>query len=237
MEKNLQKLVEDFSELEGLSDKINFKEELSRMTFPAFSSSAVEVGAASQADPSSIESSRESTKVAALMQELHQIRKANEKSDPSSLPVKSIVFSQWTSMLNIIQHSLTKRGHKFVRLDGSMSREERAQVINEFQTDPSICVFLISMKAGGLGLNLTQASRVFLLDPWWNPATEDQAIDRVHRIGQTREVVVVRFIIAGSVEERILALQEKKRQLACGALSTPAERARQSLEDLQFLFQ
>lgn len=92
------------------------------------------------------------------------------------------------------------------------------------------------MKAGGLGLNLTQASRVFLLDPWWNPATEDQAIDRVHRIGQTREVVVTRLIIRDSVEERILALQEKKRKLANGALSSQQERSVRSLEDLRFLF-
>lgn len=110
-----------------------------------------------------------------------------------------------------------------MRLDGAMSQMQRQNAVMSFNTDPTVTVFLVSMKAGGLGLNLTAGSRVFLLDPWWNPATEDQAIDRVHRIGQTREVIVYRFIMEGTVEERILELQEKKRNLAQGALSgTPS---------------
>jgi SNF2 family DNA or RNA helicase len=101
----------------------------------------------------------------------------------------------------------------------------------------AVKIFLISMKAGGLGLNLVSASRVFLLDPWWNPSAEEQAIDRVHRLGQTRPVFVTRFVIEGSIEERILELQEKKRKLVQGALGARGKELRQiRLEELKLLF-
>jgi len=171
-----------------------------------------------------------STKINALMQELHYISR-----DPT---VKSIVFSQWTSMLDLLEKPLNLAGIRFVRLDGTMSQAQRQNAVHLFNDSPSITVFLISMKAGGLGLNLTAASRVFLLDPWWNPATEDQAIDRVHRIGQTREVIVYRFLMDGSVEERIMELQEKKRNLAQGALGqTDKDRKQLRVEELKLLFQ
>lgn len=153
-----------------------------------------------------------STKINALLQEMDVIL----RTDPS---IKSIIFSQWTSMLDLLEQPLNDAGYHFVRLDGAMSQTQRQNAVDAFNNDPTVTLFLVSMKAGGLGLNLTAGSRVFLLDPWWNPATEDQAIDRVHRIGQTREVIVYRFIIEGTVEERILELQEKKRNLAQGALS------------------
>jgi len=173
----------------------------------------------------------QSTKMSALLQQLHSIM----KEDPS---IKSIVFSQWTSMLDLVEKPLKERGFEFVRLDGAMSQANRQNAVDRFNMDPLVKVFLVSMKAGGLGLNLTGGSRVFLLDPWWNPAAEDQAIDRVHRIQQTREVIVYRFIIEGTVEERIRELQEKKRNLAQGALGEyKKDRKQLTMEELKLLFQ
>jgi superfamily II DNA or RNA helicase len=125
---------------------------------------------------------------------------------------KALVFSQWTSLLNLVEPYLHERGVKFERLDGSTA--DRGAVVKRFQDDASVSVMLLSLKAGGTGLNLTAADHVFLLDPWWNPAAEDQAADRAHRIGQDRPVLVHRLIANDSVEERILALQERKRALA-----------------------
>lgn len=94
-----------------------------------------------------------------------------------------------------------------------MSPQQRANIINAFNTDPKITVFLISLKAGGIALNLTEASTVFMMDPWWNPATEDQAMDRIHRLGQKRPIKITRLIIENSIESRILQLQQKKKLL------------------------
>jgi SNF2 family DNA or RNA helicase len=125
---------------------------------------------------------------------------------------KALVFSQWTSLLNLVEPLLKERGIRFERLDGST--HDRGAVVKRFQDDANVSVMLLSLKAGGTGLNLTAADHVFLLDPWWNPAAEDQAADRAHRIGQDRPVLVHRLIASDSVEERILALQEKKRAIA-----------------------
>ena len=125
---------------------------------------------------------------------------------------KSLVFSQWTTMLDLLEPKLAERGHRFVRLDGSTV--DRAGVVERFQKDPKISVFLVSLKAGGVGLNLTAADHVFLFDPWWNPAVEEQAFDRAHRIGQENPVFVYRLVAAETVEERILDLQREKRSLA-----------------------
>ena len=171
-----------------------------------------------------------SSKIEALLQELISIW----EKDPST---KSIVFSQWTSMLDLVELPLQKMGIKFVRLDGSMSQSNRQVSVDSFNSNPEVKVFLISMKAGGLGLNLVSASCVFLLDPWWNPATEQQAIDRVHRLGQTKPVFVTRFIIRGTIEERILELQDKKRRLVQGALGRHAKELRKiRLDELRLLF-
>jgi len=128
---------------------------------------------------------------------------------------KALVFSQWTSLLDLVEPELTKLGIRFVRLDGST--RDRGAVVSAFQDDPGTSVMLLSLKAGGTGLNLTAADHVFLLDPWWNPAAEDQAADRAHRIGQDRPVLVHRLVAEDTVEERILALQEQKRALAQAA--------------------
>jgi SNF2 family DNA or RNA helicase len=125
---------------------------------------------------------------------------------------KVLVFSQFTSFLKIVREALDSQGIVYEYLDGQT--HDRAARVERFQTDPNCPVFLISLKAGGLGLNLTAADYVFLLDPWWNPAVEAQAIDRTHRIGQVRHVFAYRLITKDTVEERVLELQQTKRELA-----------------------
>jgi superfamily II DNA or RNA helicase len=129
---------------------------------------------------------------------------------------KALVFSQWTGLLDLVEPHLQSAGIRFTRLDGST--RDRGAVVGEFQSDAGPPVMLVSLKAGGTGLNLTAADHVFLLDPWWNPAVEDQAADRAHRIGQDRPVMVYRMVAKDTVEERIFALQAKKRALADVAL-------------------
>jgi SNF2 family DNA or RNA helicase len=129
---------------------------------------------------------------------------------------KALVFSQWTSLLDLIEPHLHLANIRFTRLDGST--RDRGAVVNEFQAEKGPPVMLVSLKAGGTGLNLTAADHVFLVDPWWNPAVEDQAADRAHRIGQDRPVMVYRLVAKDTVEERILALQAKKRAVADVAL-------------------
>jgi superfamily II DNA or RNA helicase len=125
---------------------------------------------------------------------------------------KAIVFSQFTSLLGIVRTTLDGEKIPFAYLDGKT--RDRAAAVARFRTDPDCHVFLISLKAGGLGLNLTEAEVVFLLDPWWNPAVEAQAIDRTHRIGQTRPVFAYRLVAKDTVEEKVLELQASKRELA-----------------------
>jgi len=130
---------------------------------------------------------------------------------------KALVFSQWTQFLDRIESSVGAAGLSSVRLDGAT--RDRAAVVDRFQNDPDVPVFLISLQAGGTGLNLTSADHVFFMDPWWNPAVEQQAADRAHRIGQDRPVMVYRLVSKDTVEERVLALQERKRGLADAALA------------------
>jgi len=125
---------------------------------------------------------------------------------------KALVFSQFTSFLSIVRQRLDSEGIAYEYLDGK-TRDRQAPV-ERFQNDPDCKLFLISLKAGGQGLNLTAAEYVFLLDPWWNPAVESQAIDRAHRIGQTRRVFAYRLITRDTVEEKVLELQSTKRDLA-----------------------
>jgi len=147
---------------------------------------------------------------------------------------KALVFSQFTSMLAIVRKHLDRRGVVYEYLDGQT--RDRRERVNRFQTDPACCVFLISLKAGGLGLNLTAADYVFLLDPWWNPAVEAQAIDRAHRVGQTRKVFAYRLICRGTVEEKIAELQDQKRSLADAILQADANLLKDlTVEDLERL--
>jgi len=147
---------------------------------------------------------------------------------------KALVFSQFTSLLALLKPQLDREKLVYEYLDGqTKDREER---VSRFQTDAGCGIFLISLKAGGLGLNLTAADYVYLLDPWWNPAVEAQAIDRTHRIGQTRRVFASRLIARDTVEEKVLELQQSKRDLAeaiIGGDSSVMSRIRR--EDLEVL--
>ena len=148
---------------------------------------------------------------------------------------RALVFSQWTSMLDLVAPALAARGWDHVRLDGSTV--DRAGVVARFNAPDGPPVFLLSLKAGGTGLNLTGADYVFHLDPWWNPAVEDQATDRAHRIGQTRPVVSVRLVAEDTVEERILALQDRKRELVRAALDEETLGKALGATDLAALFE
>ncbi len=127
-----------------------------------------------------------------------------------------LVFSQFTSMLELIEEELVREKLTYVKLTGDT--QNREEVVRRFQ-DGEVPIFLISLKAGGVGLNLTTADTVIHYDPWWNPAVENQATDRAHRLGQTKNVFVYKLVVAGSIEEKILALQERKAELAAGILS------------------
>jgi superfamily II DNA or RNA helicase len=147
---------------------------------------------------------------------------------------KVLVFSQFTSLLSIVREKVRERGLLHAYIDGA-SRDREGQV-RQFQEDPDVPLFLISLKAGGLGLNLTAAEYVFLLDPWWNPAVEAQAIDRAHRIGQTRNVFAYRLVARDTIEEKILQLQQTKRDLADAIISEENSILRQlTPEDLDLL--
>lgn len=147
---------------------------------------------------------------------------------------KTLVFSQFTSFLDIIRKKLEEKGITYEYLDGSTT--DRKERVERFQTDPKCPLFLISLKAGGLGLNLTAADYCFLMDPWWNPAVEAQAIDRMHRIGQKKNVFAYRLITRNTVEEKILELQKSKKKLAESVISAEAGFLRKmSMEDLRLL--
>jgi hypothetical protein len=147
---------------------------------------------------------------------------------------KALVFSQFTSFLAILRHHLDRAGTPYAYLDGRT--RDRAARVAEFQTQPGCKLFLISLKAGGLGLNLTAADYVYLLDPWWNPAVEAQAIDRAHRIGQARQVFAYRIVAKDTVEEKILQLQQSKRELADAIVAADDSLLRRlTREDLELL--
>lgn len=136
---------------------------------------------------------------------------------------KAVVFSQFTSLLDLVAQRLDHAELGFETLTGAT--RDRKRCVERFQTDPEFPIFLVSLKAGGVGLNLTAADFVFLLDPWWNPAAEAQAIDRAHRIGRTRPVHAYRFVARNTIEARVLELQDQKRQLAAQLLDGAASRA------------
>lgn len=173
---------------------------------------------------------KSSTKIRTMLRLLDTIRKEGEE--------KTIVFSQFTSFLDLVEPFLREEGHKFVRYDGSLKPEERERALDRIRSDPSVRLILISFKAGNVGLNLTCCSRVILMDLWWNPMLEAQSIDRAHRLGQQRNVHVYKLVINHSVEERILALQDKKRALAEAALegSKLSKANKLDRKELMYLF-
>ncbi len=178
--------------------------------------------------------SSSSAKIAALISHLKALRLDNPGT-------KSVVFSQFTSFLDLISPALTQAKIPFLRFDGAMSQKARAAVLLEFSASQTKknghgTVLLLSLRAGGVGLNLTAAKRVFMMDPWWSFAVEAQAIDRVHRMGQESEVKVVRFIIGGSIEGRMLKIQERKKFIASSlGMMSEEEKKMQRIEDIREL--
>ena len=150
----------------------------------------------------------ESAKLQVLVEEI-------ENKSPKH---KILVFSQFVEMLELVKKELQLRDIPFSYLTGQTTN--RSKVVEQFQEDDQIRVFLISLKAGGVGLNLTQADYVYLIDPWWNPAVENQAIDRVYRIGQQKNVVAVRLICPDTIEEKMMTLQSNKQHLANELIKT-----------------
>eukprot|EP00927_Polykrikos_kofoidii_P040089 TRINITY_DN34327_c0_g2_i1.p1 TRINITY_DN34327_c0_g2~~TRINITY_DN34327_c0_g2_i1.p1 ORF type:complete len:1077 (+),score=209.48 TRINITY_DN34327_c0_g2_i1:61-3291(+) len=144
--------------------------------------------------------------------------------DQLGKPHKAIIFSQFTSILGLVQSELRRRQVPFAKLDGSMSYEDRFQALQNFSGHGHVQVILCSLKAAAVGLNLTVANHVLLLDPWWNPAIEDQAVDRAHRLGQRRPVRVLRYVAERTVEERILGVHAQKREIMACALSSRTSR-------------
>ncbi|XP_052290556.1 DNA repair protein RAD16 isoform X4 [Citrus sinensis] len=210
-------LTVDFTANEGAGNRT------SKTTIKGFKSSSI-------LNRIQLDEFQSSTKIEALREEIRFM----VERDGSA---KGIVFSQFTSFLDLINYSLHKSGVNCVQLVGSMSIPARDAAINRFTEDPHCKIFLMSLKAGGVALNLTVASHVFLMDPWWNPAVEQQAQDRIHRIGQYKPIRIVRFLIENTIEERILKLQEKKKLVFEGTVGGSADAFGKLTEaDMRFLF-
>ncbi|KAI5059132.1 hypothetical protein GOP47_0025451 [Adiantum capillus-veneris] len=187
----------------------------------------------------------ESSKIRAVIKTLkalpsNLLMNGLESSELATLRTeKAIVFSQWTSMLDLLEVSLKKEGFCYRRLDGTMSIQARDRALADFRQLPDVTVIIMSLKAASLGLNMVTASHVLLIDVWWNPTTEDQAVDRAHRIGQTRVVNVSRFTVKNTIEDRILELQERKRKMVASAFGedSPADqKTRLSMDEMRYLF-
>ncbi|KAI5251410.1 hypothetical protein E4T42_04291 [Aureobasidium subglaciale] len=170
-----------------------------------------------------------SAKIGALLIHLKRIKKASPTT-------KSVIFSQFTSFLDILEPALDSASIPYLRFDGSMTQKARAAVLTEFANRTRGCVLLLSLKAGGVGLNLTCASNVFMMDPWWSWAVESQAIDRVHRMGQTQEVNIVRFVVDQSIEEKMLRVQDRKKFIASSlGMMNEDQKKLQRIEDIKEL--
>ncbi|NXF82677.1 TTF2 factor, partial [Sclerurus mexicanus] len=202
---------------------------LSELQTPDSTSTVYLNGTAFKADI--FEITRESSKIAHLLAELKTIQSDSE-------PQKSVVVSQWTSMLKVVAVHLQRLGLKYATVDGSVNPKQRMDVVEEFNNNPKgPQVMLVSLLAGGVGLNLTGGNHLFLLDMHWNPALEDQACDRIYRVGQQKDVVIHRFVCEGTIEEKILQLQRRKKGLAQQVLSGKGEAlTKLTLADLKMIF-
>jgi len=151
---------------------------------------------------------------------------------------KVLVFSQFTKMLNLLAETFSKKGISFYQLDGSTPPRQRAALVADFQSEGNTTnVFLISLMAGNTGLTLTAADYVFLFDPWWNNAVQQQAIDRTHRIGQTKNVFAYKMICNDTIEEKIIQLQQNKKELSDNLIGDNEGFVKQlTKEDVEFLF-
>lgn len=177
-----------------------------------------------------------SSKINALMRHLYALKEAGGGQ-------QAVVFSQFSTYLDIIENELRRSGQDdfvVLKFDGRLNLAEREKVLRQFTSSSTVSdklvILLLSLKAGGVGLNLTCANRAFMMDPWWSPSVEDQAIDRVHRIGQSLNVKVVRFIASNSIENKMLKIQERKRMMGEAVEVEEEERRKQRIEEIKLLF-
>uniref|UniRef100_A0A672RNB6 Transcription termination factor 2 n=1 Tax=Sinocyclocheilus grahami TaxID=75366 RepID=A0A672RNB6_SINGR len=229
---SLLKKTLDQSELQGDGVALSLEEQLCALSLSEPSDSdpkdTVSLNG-SRFSSELFQDTRESTKISAILTELREIRKKNQKS---------VIVSQWTSMLHIVAVHLKKMGLTFAVIDGTVNPKRRMDLVEEFNTNPKgPQVMLVSLCAGGVGINLIGGNHLFLIDMHWNPALEDQACDRIYRVGQSRDVTIHRFVCDGSVEDKISSLQEKKKELAQKVLSgTGSSFTKLSLADLRVIF-
>ncbi|XP_067266055.1 transcription termination factor 2 isoform X1 [Chanodichthys erythropterus] len=229
---SLLKKTLDQSELQGDGVALSLEEQLCALSLSEPSDSdpkdTVSLNG-SRFSSELFQDTRESTKISAILTELREIRKKDQKS---------VIVSQWTSMLHIVAVHLKKMGLKFAVIDGTVNPKRRMDLVEEFNTNPKgPQVMLVSLCAGGVGINLIGGNHLFLIDMHWNPALEDQACDRIYRVGQFRDVTIHRFVCDGTVEDKISSLQEKKKELAQKVLSgTGSSFTKLSLADLRVIF-
>ncbi|XP_055971258.1 transcription termination factor 2 [Sorex fumeus] len=230
---SLLKSALDPTELKGEGLVLSLEEQLSALTLSELTTSESSSTVALNGKCFKMElfeDARESTKISSLLAELEAIRR-------HSASQKSVIVSQWTSMLKVVALHLKRQGLTYATIDGSVNPKQRMDLVEEFNSSRGPQVMLISLLAGGVGLNLTGGNHLFLLDMHWNPSLEDQACDRIYRVGQEKDVVIHRFVCEGTVEEKILQLQEKKKNLARQVLSGSKEsRIKLTLADLRVLF-
>lgn len=149
---------------------------------------------------------------------------------------KAVVFSQWTSCLDLLEHFLRKKGYKWQRIDGTMKQKEREANLADYYRDEDCSIILLSLHAASTGLNIQCANHVMLMDLWWNPTVESQAVDRCHRINQTKVVHVYRFVLAGSIDHVVLTLQEKKLKMVDEVIyAKPKGATKEPHQDLNFI--
>ncbi|XP_035378882.1 transcription termination factor 2 isoform X3 [Electrophorus electricus] len=227
---SLLKKTLDPSELQGDGVALSLEEQLCALSLSDTADSDTKAtvslnGNVFRADL--FEESRQSTKISAILIEMQEI-----------LCVVSVIVSQWTSMLHIVAVHLKKMGLHFGVIDGTVNPKRRMDLVEDFNTNPKgPQVMLVSLCAGGVGINLTGGNHLFLIDMHWNPALEDQACDRIYRVGQHRDVTIHKFTCEGTVEDKISSLQEKKKELAQKVLSgTGSSFTKLSLADLRVIF-
>ncbi|KAJ8013108.1 hypothetical protein DPEC_G00049860 [Dallia pectoralis] len=232
---SLLKKTLDSSELQGDGITLSLEEQLNALCLSADTSgpdpkSTVSLNGSRFASDL-FEDTHESTKIAAVLKELKEIRKQSEAQ-------KSVIVSQWTSMLHVVAVHLRRMKLSFAVIDGTVNPKRRMDLVEDFNTNPKgPQVMLVSLCAGGVGINLIGGNHLFLMDMHWNPALEDQACDRIYRVGQLRDVTIHRFVCEGTVEDKISILQEKKKELAQKVLSgTGASVTKLSLADLRVIF-
>ncbi|XP_066562621.1 transcription termination factor 2 isoform X2 [Amia ocellicauda] len=231
---SLLKKVLDHTDLQNEGITLSLEEQLSAMSLAEPSStdpkSTVSLNG-SQFRSDLFDDTSESTKISAILTALKEIRRISDTH-------KSVIVSQWTSMLRIVALHLTRMGLCFATVDGSVNPKQRMDLVEEFNTNPKgPQVMLVSLCAGGVGINLVGGNHLFLMDMHWNPALEDQACDRIYRVGQLKDVTIHRFVCEGTVEDKISTLQEKKKELAKKVLSGTGDSfTKLTLADLKIIF-